>query len=194
MRTRKRGRHTTRNGYVRGELMPRDGQVLRIPTARVFSPLLGASRYKGIYGGRGSGKSHFAAERLIDEHTCFPGTRSVCIREVQKSLDQSAKRLIEDKLIAHGLGERAGWTVQSAQIKAPGDGLIVFEGMQDHTAESIKSLEGYRIAWVEEAQTLSERSLTLLKPTIRTDGSELWFTWNPLRKSDPADKFLRGEA
>jgi phage terminase large subunit len=63
--------------------------------------------------------------------------------------------------------------------------------MQDHTAESIKSLEGCRIAWVEEAQTLSHRSLTLLRPTIRTEGSELWFSWNPRRKSDAVDDFLR---
>ena len=57
---------------------------------------------------------------------------------------------------------------------------------------SIKSLEGYDVAWVEEAQTLSARSLALLRPTIRADGSELWFTWNPRRKSDAVDEFLRG--
>jgi phage terminase large subunit len=64
--------------------------------------------------------------------------------------------------------------------------------MQDHTAESIKSLEGYRIAWVEEAQSLSSRSLQLLRPTIRSDGSELWFSWNPRRKTDAVDALLRG--
>jgi phage terminase large subunit len=65
--------------------------------------------------------------------------------------------------------------------------------MQDHTADSIKSLEGYRIAWVEEAQSLSARSLQLLRPTIRLEGSELWFGWNPRRKSDAVDALLRGE-
>jgi phage terminase large subunit len=48
--------------------------------------------------------------------------------------------------------------------------------MADHTAESIKSLENCRIAWVEEAQTLSHRSLALLRPTIRAENSELWFS------------------
>jgi Phage terminase large subunit. len=65
--------------------------------------------------------------------------------------------------------------------------------MQDATAESIKSLEGFRIAWIEEAQTLSHRSLSLLRPTIRTKGSQLWANWNPRRKSDAIDDFLRAK-
>src|SRR4030095_13097524 len=77
------------------------------------------------------------------------------------------------------------------RIEAPGGGLILFIGTQDHTAESIKSLENGRIAWVEEAQTLSNRSLALLRPTIRAEGSEIWASWNPRRKSDAIDQFLR---
>lgn len=121
------------------------------------------------------------------------GLRSVCIREVQKSLKESAKRLIEDKLGEYGLGEADGFKVFREVIQTPGDGIIAFQGMQDHTAESIKSLEGFGRAWVEEAQTLSARSLTLLRPTIRAPGSELWFSWNPRRKVDPVDVMLRGE-
>jgi len=64
--------------------------------------------------------------------------------------------------------------------------------MQNHTADSIKSLEGYDRAWVEEAQSLSQRSLDLLRPTIRKPESELWFTWNPANESDPVDHLLRG--
>jgi phage terminase large subunit len=77
-------------------------------------------------------------------------------------------------------------------IEPPDGGMILFQGMQTHTAESIKSLEGYDIAWVEEAQTLSARSLTLLRPTIRTADSELWFSWNPRLSTDPVDALLRG--
>ena len=66
-------------------------------------------------------------------------------------------------------------------------------GMQDSNAENIKSLEGYDIAWTEEAQTLSSRSLSLLRPTIRKPGSELWFSWNARRKTDAVDQLLRGE-
>jgi phage terminase large subunit len=66
--------------------------------------------------------------------------------------------------------------------------------MQDHTADSVKSLEGFDRAWVEEAQSLSDRSLSLLRPTIRADNSELWFSWNPTRPTDPVDMAFRGSA
>ena len=71
--------------------------------------------------------------------------------------------------------------IYSDKIETPGDGIIIFRGMQDHTADSIKSLEGFRIAWVDEAQNLSARSLSLLRPTIRSEGSELWASWNSLQ-------------
>ena len=119
------------------------------------------------------------------------GFRAVCVREVQKSLKESALRLIADTIERLGLGGK--FEVQATQIKTPGNGLIGFVGMQDHTAESIKSLEGYNVAWCEEAQTLSERSLELLRPTIRAPGSELWFSWNPRNASDSADRLLRGQ-
>lgn len=165
--------------------------TLQIETARAFQPLLHPARYKGAHGGRGSGKSHFFAELLVEDHIREPGLRSVCIREVQKSLEQSAKRLVEDKIEALGVGHM--FEVQRERILAPGGGMIIFAGMQNHTADSIKSLEGYQRAWVEEAQSLSQRSLDLLRPTIRTEGSELWFSWNPRQSSDPIDQFLRNQ-
>ena len=120
------------------------------------------------------------------------GLNCVCIREVQKSLKESAKRLLESKLTDFGLGEADGFKVFADRIETPKGGSIIFQGMQDHTAESIKSLEGFKRAWVEEAQTLSATSLQLLRPTIRADGSELWFSWNPRRKVDPVDVMFRG--
>lgn len=167
--------------------------VLKIDTADVFAPLYQPARYKGAWGGRGSGKSHDRAGALIDDSLYEKGLLSVCIREVQKSLKDSAKRLLEMKLVEFGLGEADGFKLYADRISTPGDGVIIFQGMQDHTAESIKSLEGFKRAWVEEAQTLSARSLQLLRPTIRTPGSELWFTWNPRRKHDPVDAMFRGE-
>ena len=139
-----------------------------------------------------SGKSHNRAEALIIDSLESPGLRSVCIREVQKTLKQSSKLLLEDKLKTFKLGNPQGFKVFNEVIETPGDGVVIFQGMQDHTAESIKSLEGFQRAWVEEAQTLSSRSLSLLRPTIRADDSELWFTWNPRHKNDAVDAFLRG--
>lgn len=165
--------------------------VLTIPTAEVFQPLYQPARYKAAWGGRGSGKSHDRAGALVDDSLYERGLLSVCIREVQKSLKDSAKRLIESKLSEFSLGEADGFKVFTDRIQTPGDGVIIFQGMQDHTAESIKSLEGFKRAWVEEAQTLSARSLNLLRPTIRAPGSELWFTWNPRLKTDAVDMMFR---
>lgn len=165
--------------------------ILQIPTARAFLPLLKPARYKGAYGGRGSGKSHFFGEHLVEECIASPGTLAVCIREVQKTLAQSSKRLIESKIESLGVGSH--FRVFNDKIETPGDGVVIFQGMQDHTAESIKSLEGFRIAWIEEAQTLSHRSLQLLRPTIRVEGSEIWASWNPRHKRDAIDEFLRAK-
>lgn len=170
---------------------------LRIQTAAVFQPLLAPSRYKAAWGGRGSGKSHFFAEKLIEDCLAEPGDhgegmRAVCIREVQKDLAQSSKLLIETKLQRLGITEADGFKVFRDVIQAPGDGLIVFKGMNDYTADSIKSLEGFKRAWWEEAQTGTAHSLSLLRPTMRAPGSELWFGWNPRRKTDPVDVLFRG--
>jgi phage terminase large subunit len=104
-------------------------------------------------------------------------------------LAQSSKRLIESKIASLGLGHQ--FKIFNDKIETPGDGVIIFTGMQDHTSESIKSLEGFGIAWVDEAQNLSARSLSLLRPTIRSQDSELWASWNPRRRSDAIDDFFR---
>lgn len=165
--------------------------TLQIPTPEWVLPLLKPSRYKGAYGGRGSGKSHAFAEMVIEAHVMDQKRRTVCVREVQKSLAQSVKRLLELKIEEMGVSDY--FIVQEAVIKSKhGDGMILFQGMQNHTSDSIKSLEGVDCAWVEESQSLSQRSLDMLRPTIRKPGSELWFTWNPREASDPIDALLRG--
>jgi phage terminase large subunit len=175
-------------------LQPAKVATLRIETPRAFLPLLSPARYKGAYGGRGSGKSHFFADMLIEECVADPTTRAVCIREIQKSLSQSVKQLLEDKIKARSAeGHFEVLDTEIFVLDPAGNrtGIISFQGMQNHTAESIKSLEGYRIAWVEEAQSLSQRSLDLLTPTLRVAGAQIWFSWNPKKKTDPVDAFLR---
>jgi len=163
--------------------------ILEIDIPEWAEPLEEEARYLGAWGGRGSGKSHYFAEKLIE--TCVrKKTEAVCIREIQKSLSKSAKKLLENKI--ESLGVSHLFEVQNDLIKCHHGGVILFQGMQDHTADSIKSLEGMDIAWVEEAQSLSERSLELLRPTIRGENSQIWFSWNPFRRTDAVDKFLRG--
>lgn len=162
--------------------------ILKIEVPRKFLPLLSPKRYKGAYGGRGGAKSHFFAERALKTCVVKP-TRIVCIREIQESIRDSVRQLLVDKIQKLGLGKL--FTALDTEIRGPNGSLIIFKGMQSYNAETIKSLEAYDIAWVEEAQTLSQRSLDMLRPTIRKEGSELWFSWNPRYKTDPVDKFFR---
>ena len=164
--------------------------TLRIETPRAFAPLLKPARYKGAYGGRGSGKSHNFAALMIEENIAAK-LDNVCLREIQKSLEFSVKKLLESKISE--LGVQQYFEIQDKRILTKQGGVIIFEGLQNHTADSIKSLEGFDRAWVEEAQSLSQRSLDILRPTIRKEKSELWFSWNPNLPTDPIDLLLRGE-
>jgi len=167
-------------------------QNLQIPTARVFLPLFEPARYKGAKGGRGSAKSHFFAELLVEEHVTNENLKSVCIREVQKSLKFSAKALIESKIKKFNVSHLFEITQNEIRRK-DADGIIIFQGLQDHTADSIKSLEGFNRAWVEEAQSISKRSMELLLPTIREDNSQIWFSWNPDQADDPVEQLFNAE-
>lgn len=172
------------------------GRTLQIQTARAYLPLLAPDlKYLGAHGGRGSAKSHFFGDELVDRCVTAP-TRAVCIREYQVTLEQSVKRLLEDKIRQYGLeGIRSDqFRIMDNQIRTPHDGVIIFQGMQAHNAVSIKSLEGFDVAWVEEAQSLSLKSLDLLRPTLRKPGSQLWFSWNPSQPTDPVDDLFRGNS
>lgn len=167
-----------------------DGGILTIETPRAFVPLLSPARYKGAHGGRGSGKSHFFASLWAEENICEK-LDCVMLREVQKDLKFSVKKLLTDKIADMNAG--AYFEVQDRVIKSKRGGVTIFEGMQNHTADSIKSLESFDRAWFEEAHKASDRSLTILRPTIRKPGSQLWFSWNPEHPTDPIDVLLRGE-
>ena len=168
-----------------------NGATLQIQTPRWAIDFVSKpARYRGAHGGRGSRKSHLVAEYLV-ERSAIERCDIVCVREVQKSLAQSVKKLLENKI--QDLGVAHLFDVQRDQILSAHGGRIIFQGMQNHTAESIKSLEGYDIAWVEEAQTLSQLSLDLLRPTIRKPNSEIIFTWNPRNATDPVDVLLRSD-
>lgn len=163
--------------------------VLSIDTAEVFEPLLKPARYKGAHGGRGSGKSQFFGDLWLDENVGGK-VDVVCLRETLKSLEFSVKKLLESKISHFNAG--AYFEVQDRRILSCHGGVTIFEGMQNHTADSIKSLEGFDRAWFEEAQNASDKSLTLLRPTIRKPGSQMWFGWNPSKDTDPVDVLLRG--
>ena len=165
-------------------------ETLRIPTAEVFMPLLAPARYKGAWGGRAAAKSHFFAELMIEENISEKQD-NVCLREVQKSLEFSVKKLLEHKIASLNAG--AYFEPQDKRILTKRGGVIIFEGLQNHTADSIKSLEGFKRAWLEEAQSASQRSLDILRPTLRAPDSEIWASWNPNQPTDPIDALLRSD-
>lgn len=165
--------------------------ILRVEVARAFQPLEAGNRYLGAHGGRGSAKSHYFAGRWLRENV-RDKMDFVCLREIQRSLEFSVKKLLEHKIESHNAG--AYFEVQDRRILTAHGGTTIFEGLQNHTADSIKSLEDFQRAWVEEAHSLSQRSLDILRPTIRGPGSQIWFSWNPDLPTDPVDALFRGAA
>lgn len=164
---------------------------LKLSLPSKFSPLLRKrlrKRFKVLYGGRGGAKSHSAAVAILIEGMETP-VRILCCREVQVSIKQSVHQLLEDKIKALGL--EGFYTVLDQEIRGANGTLIVFRGLSNETADSLKSIEGIDICWVEEAQTITERSLRILIPTIiRKTGAEIWFTFNPVLDSDPIYKMF----
>jgi phage terminase large subunit len=155
--------------------------------ARIFLPALERRRYVGLSGGRGSGKSHFVAEGMVRQMV-RTHTRAVCGREVQNSIADSSKQLLEDKIHAFGLRNRFRITDREI-IYAPTDSVVIFRGLQSYTSSSIKSLEGYTDFWGEEASSISQRSLETITPTFRK-GSQMIFTWNHIEPDDPVERLF----
>jgi phage terminase large subunit len=154
-----------------------------------FAPLFEPSRYKAFFGGRGGAKSRSFARALILKGT-QEKLRILCAREIQKSIGDSVKKVLEDEIERLGLSKFYRSTL--THIFGINGTVFNFSGLRSNI-DSIKSMEGINIVWVEEANTVSQESLTKLIPTIRTPGSEIWFSWNPEFDTDPVDAMFRGE-
>lgn len=137
-------------------------------------------RFKVIIGGRGSGKSHSVADIcLMDAQT--KGIKTGCFREFQNSISDSVYSLLSDEIDRLGL---KGFEVQASHILYKDVDSFTFKGLA-RNPESIKSMHGYERFFIEEAQTISEKSLKMLTPTLRTEGSEVWLVGNPASSADP---------
>ena len=162
---------------------------VEIPEA--FRPLFtGAFRDYAYHGGRGGAKSHSVASALVIRAAMEP-RRVVCAREIQNSIKDSVKALIEDKIEAHGLASR--YEITDTEIRGKNGSRFIFKGMW-RNPDAIKSLEGADDFWGEEANRFSERSIRLIRPTMRKPGSRMIWTWNPEFDHDPVDRMFRGEA
>jgi phage terminase large subunit len=137
--------------------------------------------------------SHFVAEQIIEDCT-LEHHRVACLREYQSSIKESSKQLLEDKI--KWLGVEDLFDTTRDEIRGPFDSLIVFKGLQGSSAHSIRSLEGFSRAWVEEAQSISQASLDIMTPSFRRTPNmigepEMYFVWNPLEPRDPVETMFR---
>jgi phage terminase large subunit len=150
------------------------------------------SRYKVVYGGRGSAKSWSVARALLLMGINRP-LRILCTREIQKSIKDSVHQLLGDQIAS--LGIESKYTIQETEINGTNGTRFIFVGLSALTVDTIKSYEGIDVVWCEEAQVISERSWKILIPTIRKEGSEIWLTFNPDLESDPTyQRFIANPA
>ena len=163
--------------------------MARVQLPGAYRQLFTPSRFKALYGGRGAGRSHSCASALVIMGA-QQEERILCARETQRSLKQSSKKLLEDKIKLHGLEDH--YRILESEIRGTKTGtLIMFEGLRTNP-DAITSMEGLTKVWVEEARRVSQNSLDLLIPTVRAPDSEIWFTWNPRLPEDPVDNMFRG--
>lgn len=145
-------------------------------------------RYKVSYGGRGGGKTSTYA-RVLAVICTQQALKVMCCRQFQNTMDDSVRPAIEAAIIEYGFKD--AWQFLDNELKCKNGSVIHFKGI-DRNIMSIKGWEGYDICWVEEANTLKREALELLRPTLRKDGSELWFSFNRHDINDPVDKFFLG--
>lgn len=153
---------------------------LDLEITRPFAEFLNPHRYKVAWGGRGSGKSWAIAQLLIIEAYRKP-VRVLCAREIQRSVSDSVLQLLADTI--DRLGLTAFFDIQKTQILGKNGSRFIFEGLRANV-NKIKSMEGIDRVWVEEAEAVTKASWETLIPTIRSEGSEIWVTFNPARQFD----------
>lgn len=146
-----------------------------------LQPLFKPARYKVLHGGRGGGKSWGIADALL-LLGASDRMRTLCTREIQKSIKDSVHKLLSDRIEQHGL--QKFYNIFDTEIRGKNGTEFLFAGLQNHTVESVKSYEGIDTVWLEEAQTISKQSLDILIPTIRKPGSEVWVSFNPQLDTD----------
>ena len=146
-------------------------------------------RTKIAFGGRGGGKSESIARMLVAKSFETKGV-ILCARETQKSLEDSIKKVLEEIIIDEHLEHYFRFTRTEIENKNT-NCRFLFRGLRDSSVESIKSIKGVKICFVEEAQFLSEHSFKILKPSIRAEESEIWYAFNPRFPQDVIYNLIR---
>jgi phage terminase large subunit len=166
--------------------LPEAFQFLRQDRADDGGPV----RFRAAYGGRGSAKSRSFVREIVLQGAERP-ERVLCCREIQRSIRDSVKRLLDDEIARAGLG--SFYESTESEIRGKNGTLFIFAGLRSNP-DSVKSAEGLTKAVVFEANKVSQRSWELLTPTVREPNSEIWAEWNPEFPTDPVDVMFRGDA
>ena len=154
---------------------------MRIQIPEKLSFLFEPHPYKVLYGGRDGVKSWSIAQALLVLGTQRP-LRILCGRETMDSIRESVHQLLCDQIARLGLDDF--YHPLQSEIRGVNGTEFVFAGLRKQTVSSLKSYEAIDICWIEEASVVSRRSLTILLPTIRKPGSEIWFSLNPDLETD----------
>lgn len=172
---------------IEGEYLPHDDEPenvveLCVQVPEILLPLVdrGVYRFVALKGGRGGAKSRTVASILVSLCQQSP-LRILCVREVQNSIKDSVKRILDDEIERQGAG--SFFKCLDTRIIGRNGTEIIFEGLR-HNSDKIKSYEGIDICWAEESHTISQDSMDILEPTIRKNNSEIWYTWNPRFPTD----------
>jgi len=150
-------------------------------------------RFIALSGGRGSGKSYVLGEKLIYDALQNPHLNIACLRQVQKSIKHSSKKLLET--LIQSMNVSKFFKILKTEIlilNSNGDecGCIIFNGLQDYTVDNIASLYGFNLVWIEEARSVTYYALSILEPTIREKDAQIMFSWNPKHEDDEIETFL----
>lgn len=158
----------------------RDARV-RVDIPDAFADLFRPARYKVFYGGRGGAKSWAFARALVVKARTGP-MLALCAREFQNSIADSVHHLLSEQIALLGFADEFEILKTGISHKFSG-ARFFFKGIR-HNIQEIKSTEGVDVCWVEEAGRLSRESFDILAPTIRKEGSEIWFSFNPEEETD----------
>jgi phage terminase large subunit len=157
--------------------------------AEIFSIPRGEVRYRGAYGGRGSGKS-FSFAKMSAVFGYKESLRILCTRDLETSIKESFYAEVKNAIVTTPWLNSV-YTIGESYIKNRLNGTeYIFRGLR-HNIASIKSMGQIDICIVEEAEDVPEKSWIDLVPTIRADKSEIWPIWNPRTEGSPVDKRFR---
>ena len=160
--------------------------IVKLPSE--FKPLFDSWwRHAVIEGGRYSLKSHTVARFLLLTARS-KRVRIACLRQFQKNIADSSYQLLIDLIQQYGFSEFV-WTNDTIMNTNTGS-TFIFKGLDRNVETTIKSLEGIDIAWIDEAQTITLKSIRILNPTIRKPGSKIIWTLNRLTDLDPVISYF----